>query len=40
VVEAVLAGDEQHSRRLYEAHRRRGGKELMAIIERHGIAQL
>ncbi len=40
VVEAILAGDPQHARALYEAHRRRGGEELMAIIERLGLQRL
>jgi len=40
VVEAILDGDPQHARMLYEAHRRRGGEELMAIIERLGLQRL
>ncbi len=40
VVEAILAGDVPTARSLYEAHRRRGGEELMAIIERHGLQRL
>lgn len=40
VVEAILEGDPQNARKLYEAHRRRGGEELMAIIERHGLQRL
>jgi hypothetical protein len=39
-LEAVLAGDARLARDLYERHRRRGGDELMAIIERHGIRRL
>lgn len=40
VVDAILAGDAPLARSLYEAHRRRGGEELMAIIERHGLRRL
>jgi DNA-binding GntR family transcriptional regulator len=40
VVEAVRAGDAAGARELYAAHRRRGGDELMAIIERHGFHRL
>jgi DNA-binding GntR family transcriptional regulator len=40
VVEAILAGDGERARDLYAAHRRRGGQELTAIIERHGIQRL
>lgn len=40
VVEAVLEGEPLQARTLYEAHRRRGGEELMAIIERHGFHRL
>jgi DNA-binding GntR family transcriptional regulator len=40
VVNAILAGDIPAARSLYEAHRRRGGEELMAIIERHGLQRL
>jgi DNA-binding GntR family transcriptional regulator len=40
VVEAVRAGDVVGARELYAAHRRRGGDELMAIIERHGFERL
>ena len=40
VVDAVLAGDGERARELYFAHRKRGGKELLAIIERHGIQRL
>jgi DNA-binding GntR family transcriptional regulator len=40
VVEAVRAGDVAGARELYAAHRRRGGDELMAIIERHGFQRL
>ena len=37
VVEAILQGDATYARQLYEGHRRRGGEELMTIIERHGL---
>jgi DNA-binding GntR family transcriptional regulator len=40
VVDAILAGDVAAARSLYESHRRRGGEELMAIIERHGLQRL
>lgn len=40
VVQAVRDGDAERARTLYEAHRRRGGDELMAIIERHGLQRL
>lgn len=40
VVEAILDGDPLRARTLYEAHRRRGREELMAIIERHGFQRL
>lgn len=40
VLEAIAAGDAQRAAGLYAAHRRRGGAELMAIIEKHGIRQL
>jgi DNA-binding GntR family transcriptional regulator len=40
VVDAILQGDPIHARQLYEAHRRRGGEELMSIIERHGLQRL
>jgi len=40
VVGAILAGDAARARALYEAHRRRGGEELMAILERHGLQRL
>ena len=40
VVNAILAGDGQKARSLYHAHRKRGGKELLSIIERHGIQRL
>lgn len=40
VVEAILAGDGERARDLYFAHRKRGGLELTAIIERHGIQRL
>ena len=40
VVEAILAGDAAGAHKLYAAHRRRGGVELMSIIERHGLQHL
>lgn len=40
VVNAILAGDAMHARKLYESHRRRGGDELMAILERYGFQRL
>lgn len=40
VLEAILAGDVERARELYHAHRKRGGRELTAIIERHGIQRL
>ncbi len=40
VVDAILAGDAERARDLYFAHRKRGGSELTAIIERHGIQRL
>lgn len=40
VVQAILAGDTAGAHALYAAHRRRGGVELMAIIERHGLQHL
>jgi DNA-binding GntR family transcriptional regulator len=40
VVDAILAGDVERARNLYYAHRRRGGKELTDIIQRHGIQRL
>jgi DNA-binding GntR family transcriptional regulator len=40
VVETILAGDGQRARNLYLAHRKRGGQELLSIIERHGIQRL
>jgi DNA-binding GntR family transcriptional regulator len=40
VVEAILRGDVAGARDLYAAHRRRGGEELMSIIERHGFQRL
>lgn len=40
VVEAILAGDGERARELYYAHRKRGGSELIGIIERHGIQRL
>jgi len=40
VVDAILAGDVERARDLYHAHRRRGGSELLDIIQRHGIQRL
>lgn len=40
VVAAILKGDPDFARKLYEGHRRRGGEELMALIEKHGIQRL
>lgn len=40
VLDAILAGDGERARELYFAHRKRGGKELITIIERHGIQRL
>ncbi len=40
ILEAILSGDAARARGLYEDHRRRGGKALMAIIERHGLQRL
>lgn len=40
VMEAILRGDVACARDLYVAHRRRGGEELMSIIERHGLQRL
>ena len=40
VVEAILAGDAATAREIYAAHRRRGGHELMGILERHGFQRL
>jgi DNA-binding GntR family transcriptional regulator len=40
VVEAIRAGDIARARELYAAHRRRGGDEIMAIIDRHGFQRL
>ncbi|MEN5083016.1 GntR family transcriptional regulator [Bosea sp. TWI1241] len=40
VLDAILGGDGETARDLYVAHRRRGGAELTAIIERHGIQRL
>ncbi len=40
IVEAILAGDAPQAGALYRAHRRRGGEELMAIIQRHGLQRL
>ncbi len=40
VVDAILAGDGERARELYFAHRKRGGSELLSIIEHHGIRHL
>jgi DNA-binding GntR family transcriptional regulator len=40
VLDAIADGDAARASSLYAAHRRRGGAELMAIIEKHGIRQL
>jgi len=40
VVDAIRAGDVAGARELYAAHRRRGGDEMLAIIERHGFQRL
>lgn len=40
VVDAILAGKAAQARELYTRHRRRGGEELMAIIERYGFQRL
>jgi DNA-binding GntR family transcriptional regulator len=40
VVQAILAGDAPRARELYAAHRRRGGDELLGILERHGFQRL
>jgi len=40
VLDAILAGDVERARMLCHAHRKRGGKELTTIIERHGIQRL
>lgn len=40
IVDAILAGDASHAGELYRAHRRRGGEELITIIEQHGFKRL
>jgi DNA-binding GntR family transcriptional regulator len=40
VVDAIRVGDVTEARELYAAHRRRGGDEMMTIIERHGFERL
>lgn len=40
VLQAILAGDVERAREIYHAHRKRGGRELTTIIERHGIQRL
>lgn len=40
VVEAILAGNIERAREIYHTHRKRGGRELTTIIERHGIQRL
>jgi DNA-binding GntR family transcriptional regulator len=39
-LEAVLAGDAGRAREIYRAHRRRGGEELISIIEQYGLTRL
>ena len=40
ILDAILAGEPTAARELYRAHRRRGGAELMSIIEMHGFNRL
>lgn len=40
VLDAIRAGNFAGARELYAAHRRRGGDEMMAIIEHHGFERL
>jgi DNA-binding GntR family transcriptional regulator len=40
ILDAILAGEPSAARELYRAHRRRGGAELMSIIEMHGFNRL
>jgi DNA-binding GntR family transcriptional regulator len=39
-LDAILAGDADRARDLYRAHRARGGRELIALIERYGLNRL
>jgi DNA-binding GntR family transcriptional regulator len=39
-LDAILAGDSDRARGLYRAHRARGGRELIALIERYGLNRL
>jgi DNA-binding GntR family transcriptional regulator len=39
-LEAILAGDAARARALYHTHRRRGGDELLSLIERYGLSRL
>ena len=40
VVDAILAGDSQHARALYQAHRDRAGSAILQIIEQYGLTRL
>ncbi|PSC06560.1 hypothetical protein SLNSH_01740 [Alsobacter soli] len=40
VADVILAGASAKAREIYAAHRRRGGKELMGILEPHGFQRL
>lgn len=40
VLQAILAGDSENAREMYRLHRRRSGEELIALIERSGVAWL
>lgn len=40
IVEAIACGDADRARELYWRHRRRGGAEMIALIERSGMAWL
>lgn len=39
-LQAILAGDSDGAREIYRRHRQRGGAELIAVIERSGLAWL
>jgi DNA-binding GntR family transcriptional regulator len=39
-MEAILAGDADRARDIYRAHRARGGRELISLIERYGLNRL
>lgn len=39
-LEAILAGDATRARDIYRAHRARGGRELISLIERYGLNRL